>query len=79
MNEKDGGPVFPRAPTFDCETGKIISYSSDGMSLRDYFAAKVMQGLQANPHISKGAVLTHSEEARWAYDVADAMIAEREK
>ena len=45
-----------------------------GMDLRDYFAAKVMQGLLASD--------THapaSEFVRKAYEIADAMIEERGK
>ena len=45
---------------------------SDGMDLRDYFAAKAMQGLLASD--------THapvSEFVRRAYEVADAMMEER--
>lgn len=79
MSKNDGGPVFPRAHQFNCNTGKIISCGSDGISLRDYFAANALQGLQANSHISRGLVLISSEMASWAYELADAMIAERDK
>ena len=50
------------------------------MSLRDYFAAQAMQGLQENsaPEIR---IMCHSVEeiARIAYEMADAMLKEREK
>lgn len=45
-----------------------------GMTLRDYFAAKAMQGLLAGPD-----VLSPSEIATLALQHADAMLVEREK
>ena len=48
--------------------GKTLS--SDGMSLRDYFAAKALQGLLANPERALG----DSTYAKAAYRVADAML-----
>lgn len=45
-----------------------------GMTLRDYFAAKAMQGLMASP--SDPASLEIAAE--WSYKVADAMLKERE-
>jgi len=46
-----------------------------GMDLRDYFAAKAMQGLIANPKVNE----QWSEEkvAYWAYTQADAMMEAR--
>lgn len=60
-----GGPAFPTRVD-----------ELDGMTLRDYFAAKAMQGICAHPetwglHIE--AVATK------AYAMADAMLAERSK
>lgn len=46
------------------------------MSLRDYFAAKAMQGLVANSNL-KGAKSSHI--ANDAYQIADAMIEARLK
>lgn len=49
-----------------------------GMSLRDYFAAKAMQGLLAAD--AHGAMASASPQtASWAYDQADAMLAARAK
>jgi hypothetical protein len=58
-----GGPAFP-----------VGSYA--GMTLRDYFAAKAMQGLMSarNPILTKIADI-----AEGAYEMADAMLAERSK
>jgi hypothetical protein len=44
-----------------------------GMTLRDYFAAKAMQGLLANNNIDAQQI------AKAAYIVADAMLKAREK
>jgi len=64
---KDGGPAFPSKwhPTKDgYERGDC------GMTLRDHFAAKAMQFCSAgDPHA----------RARQAYEMADAMLAERSK
>lgn len=65
----DGGPAFPVI------TGHS-SLNSSGMTLRDYFAAKAMQGVYANPELSG---LTAEHTATWAYAGADAMLAERNK
>ena len=47
----------------------------DGMTLRDYFAAKAMQAAATNP--TGAEVFTFAERASWAYQQADAMIAAR--
>jgi hypothetical protein len=76
----DGGPAF-------CCVDGGANYLQEGMSLRDYFAAKAMQGL----------VSAHNQEGIWtgcgdetsnssnrimsetAYAIADAMIEARLK
>ena len=45
-----------------------------GMSLRDYFAAKAMQGMIAEPSLKA----TPQEFAQRSYMVADAMMKERD-
>jgi hypothetical protein len=42
------------------------------MTLRDYFAAKAMQGLA-------GEIEDEARAARWCYEMADAMLSQREK
>jgi hypothetical protein len=67
MSDKTGGPAFP-TPAHNLE--------NDGMTLRDYFAAKAMQGLLACP------IQPQSDEdmyARDAYKVADAMLKARKQ
>ena len=48
----------------------------DGMSLRDYFAAKAMQGFMANPNDSM-VEENISEMAKTAYQIADQMLKAR--
>ena len=55
----------------------IATGYSEGMTLRDYFAAKAMQALIiANGPAPTGGWPTHAE--RTAYTVADAMLKARE-
>jgi hypothetical protein len=68
----DGGSAFPVFP--ETETGHGAAFR--GMTLRDYFAAKAMQGMFA-ADIDKGAIFI-TEKAKIAYEMADAMLKERE-
>ncbi len=63
---KDGGPAFPHR---EYESRPYYH----GMSLRDYFAARALQGILANE-----ASPLHEIVAA-AYEIADAMLEEREK
>ena len=74
MSNNTGGPAFPKI-TQD-ERWKTFQ-STDGMTLRDYFAAKAMQGLLAQ---SLGTALGSPVEAAadYAYAMADAMLKARE-
>jgi hypothetical protein len=47
-----------------------------GMTLRDYFAAKAMQGLLAS--LPSDTTLYDSNVAKWSYEMADAMLKARE-
>jgi hypothetical protein len=66
-NIKDGGPAFP------CPTISIGQHQ--GMTLRDYFAAKAMQGICASGFTHEWS---NSKLADEAYDLADAMLKARE-
>jgi hypothetical protein len=50
-------------------------YASTGMTLRDYFAAKAMQGLLADPSND----MYIEDIAKLAYEYADAMLKAREQ
>ena len=65
MTKDTGGPAFP-TPRY--ERGDMYSL---GMTLRDYFAAKAMQGLL-------DAAMGESEIAKAAYAMADAMLKARQ-
>ena len=67
MSNNTGGPAFP-AHHFDLAEGE------HGMTLRDYFAAKAMQGMLSGKLINtKTAVI-----AQDCYAMADAMLKARE-
>lgn len=67
MNKETGGPAFP---------AQFFDERAIGMTLRDYFAAKAMQGLLACD-IDCGPDNVQSI-AESSYIMADAMIAARE-
>jgi len=71
--ENHGGPAFPhiRKPV---APGVEEVITSGGMSLRDYFAAKAMQGRLANPDW----LCSDDRTATEAYQIADAMLRARE-
>ena len=72
---KDGGPAFPRN-ILDHGHGVTTTHES-GMTLRDYFAAKAMQGFIAYA-THKGIYAPPDEElAMVSYQLADAMLAIR--
>jgi hypothetical protein len=50
--------------------------AQEGMTLRDYFAAKAMQGFMANK--SNPMHYQPEEDAQWAYMIADAMLKARQ-
>lgn len=66
-------PAFPthRWDNYDCEV-----YTHGGMTLRDYFAAKAMQGICAHP--DNWGCRTESIGAQ-AYAIADFMLKAREQ
>ena len=70
-----GGPAFPskrRVYRAGYETNEFEPV--DGMSLRDYFAAKAMQGLIVGVEKPRTDYI-----ARAAYAMADAMLAARKE
>ena len=67
-------PAFPTGIGLNADKTWIGS-GSDGMTLRDYFAAKAMQGMYANGSFPTGIMLDTAKEA---YEMADAMLKARE-
>lgn len=66
IETKDGGSAFPLS-------GPLTTSDNLGMTLRDYFAAKAMQSLVALDRTAATMV------AEYAYAIADAMLAARDK
>ena len=74
-NINDGGSAFP-VP--DIDGGKVC----EGMSLRDYFAAKVLSGIWSDSDCLatfSGSADVGLEIAKTAYEQADAMLKAREQ
>lgn len=78
---KDGGPAFPTAGRSENEQSECGTIHN-GMTLRDYFAAKALNGiLSLTPgFFGENKALTDTLlAAETAYLYADAMLAAREK
>lgn len=71
--QQNGGPAFPNK--FAGSNGGS-SFDSCGMTLRDYFAAKAMQGFMANK--DRPMTFHPDDDAAYAYAIADAMLRSRE-
>lgn len=67
-NEQDGGTAFPIIHP----DGMGVQYF--GMSLRDYFAAKALQGFCADPNTAGDK---RADIVAECYELADAMLAAR--
>ena len=65
---------IPAFPQYVINNGG--AYVEGGMTLRDYFAAKAIQGMCANPNCR--AEVGEDKFAEAAYEVADAMMKARE-
>lgn len=86
MSKDAGGPAFPTQINnsgftpikgFNGEEIKPQTFSAyPGMNLRDYFAAKALQGMSANPYFDDYEFDTVAE---MAYAQADEMLAARVK
>jgi hypothetical protein len=77
----DGGPAFPSLEIYegyDSERGRyeVRSDTATGMSLRDYFAGQVLSAVYA-ARVEGGLDILQESIAAEAYELADAMIAER--
>ncbi len=88
MNEsKTGGSAFPVVPPLDTDGRSASGYPDPeaGITVRDYFAAKAMQGMLCNGFVPVSHDFRQSCAAYvdgWAqiaYQMADAMLKERNK
>jgi len=73
MSKDTGGPAFP-TKNYKAVVPVATGYA-EGMTLRDYFAAKAMQGLLSDPDWRQ--YTTFVETAFDAYKQADAMLKAR--
>jgi hypothetical protein len=85
----NGGPAFPwqlncPAGSLNPRSGQIVPSGTNhvevfpGITARDYFAAKAMQGMMARDTYDSGQA-SPGERAALAYIEADAMLAARSK
>lgn len=77
MSKDNGGAAFPRPFSKTGEySDSTKEHAQAGMTLRDYFAAKALQGICAHPDTWGRQT---NEIAKAAYELADAMLAARVK
>lgn len=76
MSEKDdGGAAFPALKYLIRDDANDFRANMEGgLSLRDYFAAKAMGGMLADPDVTAA----WEDIAKASYKMADAMLAARE-
>jgi len=75
MSKDDGGPAFP-GTTDDICTGRSLHIYHTGMSMRDWFAGQAL-GEMWNHERAVG--VDPETVARKCYNMADAMLKERER
>lgn len=77
----NGGPAFPSSEVND-HNGDIVTYADPGMTVRDWFAGKAVQGMLAGA-LADGSAFDAQKDpeifAHMAGLMADAMLAERAK
>ena len=81
-DETNGGPAFPTdfVKHEPQEVGNYVAITehSPGMTLRDYFAAKALQGMVASGvTVDIDGEYLFQKRAATAYAIADAMLAAR--
>ncbi|HEJ9396125.1 TPA: hypothetical protein SMM67_003366 [Proteus mirabilis] len=70
MTDKTGGAAFPIPAT-------ELHGTHTGMTLRDYFASKAMNGILVNTERNEFSFSKTNEIAAKAYELADAMLKAR--
>ena len=68
MTKETGGPAFP----LHNHGAQTLGLHITGMTLRDYFAAKAMQGILADPNCRSS--VDYKDIAKYAYQLADEML-----
>jgi hypothetical protein len=80
MSNNTGGPAFPQNTKIVAAAGQELHQGFiGGMTLRDYFAAKAMQGLISSRHTDyENGWYDEEQLAGSAYKMADAMLKARQ-
>jgi len=82
MSKETGGQAFPKQQWEYDGQNNVLQYQEEGMTLRDYFAAKALPDLIAGYSRNQGSGpyldASPDEIAYWAYRYADAMLKARE-
>lgn len=75
----DGGPAFPCSPAIgpSGDLYRPVDIGCQGISMRDYFAAKAMSGELSAQSEFLGSWGAAEKLANRAYEIADAMIEAR--
>lgn len=77
MNKETGGQAFPKQQWEYDGQNNVLQYQEDGMTLRDYFAAKAFQaviGSLNGPVIAEECKGDFKMYAKSAYKMADALL-----
>lgn len=77
MSDKPNNPPAFPMPDFIHPDGRV-EHGMHGMTLRDYFAAKALS-IVSRPAVDGSICQNNGVLACWAYQLADAMLAERAK
>lgn len=80
MSEFTGGQAFPKQQWEYDGQNNVLQYQEEGMTLREYFAAKAMAAYISTagaPCIVGGLDGAEDELARQSYKMADAMLRAR--
>ncbi|MRT13669.1 hypothetical protein GJV07_15415 [Enterobacteriaceae bacterium RIT711] len=72
MERETGGQAFPRQQWEYDGQNNVLQYQEEGMTLRDYFAAKAMQSVSLALDKNEQQLIANA-----AYAQADAMLAAR--
>ena len=80
--KNDGGPAFPSSwdgRVLSDEACNQIGGWEQGMSLRDWFAGQALIGIMRGKTGMYENRFNPNDDAKWCYELADAMLAARAK
>lgn len=79
MSDKTGGHACPTQSWEYDGQGNVLQYQEHGMTLLDHFAGLAMQGYISSIGVTATHAPTDTDIARYSYDQAEAMLAERNR